>query len=140
MSARFFLDSNVFIYSFDSTAPGKARRAADLIREAHSSHKGVVSFQVIQEFFNFALRRSVPPMTAADAGIYLSTVFQPLPTIQSSLELYRQALSIHDRHRISWYDALIVAAAVSADCPVLFSEDLQDGQKFEQTRVRNPFR
>jgi predicted nucleic acid-binding protein len=56
MNGRFFLDTNVFVYSFDSDAPEKARRAGGLIREALAARKGVISFQVVQEFFNVALR------------------------------------------------------------------------------------
>lgn len=139
MSDRFFLDSNVFIYTFDSTSAAKAQRALALIREAHSSRKGVVSFQVVQEFFNFALRRSVPPMTIPDAMLYLTTVLQPLLAIHSSPALYSEALRTFAHYRLSWYDALIVTAAVEADCAILYSEDLQDGQRFGQTRVKNPF-
>ena len=139
MRDRVFLDSNIFIYSFDQTSPAKARSALALIREAQTSHKGVISFQVVQEFFNFALRRSVPPMTTADAVQYLTTVFQPLHTIHSSLALYAEALHTQERYRLSWYDSLIVTAAVEADCDLLYSEDLHDGQRFGRTRVKNPF-
>jgi predicted nucleic acid-binding protein len=139
MSDSFFLDSSVFIYSFDETSPAKAGRALELVREAHNIRKGVISFQVIQEFFNFALRRSVPPMTVADAGDYLQKVFLPLTTIHSSAGLYEEALHLQSRYRLSWYDALIVMAALEADCRILYSEDLQDGQRFGNLRVRNPF-
>jgi predicted nucleic acid-binding protein len=134
MSARFFLDSNVFIYSFDGGAPEKAHEALKLIRGAHDSRKGVISFQVIQEFFNFALRRSVPPMTSEDAGDYLQKILVPLATVHSS-----EALHLQSRYRISWYDSLIVAAALEAECSILYSEDLQDGQRFGDLRVQNPF-
>ncbi|HEX3661736.1 MAG TPA: PIN domain-containing protein [Acidobacteriaceae bacterium] len=139
MSASYFLDSNIFIYSFDESSPDKAHRAVKLIREAHESQKGVISFQVVQEFFSFALRRSVPPMSNRDAGDYLQKIFLPLTTIHSSVVLYAEALHLHDRYRLSWYDALIVAAALQADCSILYSEDLQDGQQFGDLRVRNPF-
>jgi predicted nucleic acid-binding protein len=139
MSDRFFLDTNVFIYSFDSTSPAKARRALTLIREAHSSRKGVVSFQVVQEFFNFALRRTVPPMAIPDATQYLTTILQPLVGVHSSPAFYGEALQMYAHYRLPWYDALIVTAAVEADCAVLYSEDFQDGQRFGKTRVKNPF-
>ena len=57
MSARFFLDTNIFVYSFDRGSAAKSRRATQLIREAVSTRKGIVSYQVVQEFFNLALRR-----------------------------------------------------------------------------------
>jgi predicted nucleic acid-binding protein len=78
MSGRFFLDTNVFVYSFDSAAPMKARRARELIREAVATRKGIVSYQVVQESFNVALRRFTQPMTVPEAEQYLATVFRPL--------------------------------------------------------------
>lgn len=139
MSGRFFLDTNVFVYSFDSAAPMKARRARELIREAVATGKGIVSYQVVQEFFNVALRRFTQPMTVPEAEQYLVTVFRPLIAIHSSQALYSQALRVSDRHRLSWYDALIVAAAIEGESSVLYSEDLQDGQKFGELQIKNPF-
>jgi len=139
MSARFFLDTNIFVYSFDRESPGKARRATQLIREAVASRKGVVSYQVVQEFLNVALRRFAQPMTVADAEQYLGTVFRPLLAVQSSQALYSAALRLTGKHYLSWYDALIVAAALEAGCSLLYSEDLQSGRHFGDLRIENPF-
>jgi len=78
MNGRFFLDTNVFVYSFDRRASAKVRRATQLIRRAAATRKGIVSYQVVQEFFNVALRRFAQPMTVAEAEQYLATVFRPL--------------------------------------------------------------
>ena len=139
MSARFFLDTNIFGYSFDQTAVAKNRRAAQLIREAVSTRKGIVSYQVVQEFFNLALRRFAEPLSVPEAEQYLGAVFRPLLAVQSSPALVSEALRLTDRHRLSWYDSLIVAAAVEGGCGVLYSEDLQHGQRFGQLKVENPF-
>src|SRR5438093_1086553 len=88
MNGRFFLDTNVFVYSFDRSAPAKARKAEELIRRAVASGKGIVSYQVAQEFFNVALRRFARPMTVAEAEQYLGTVFRPLMAVHSSQALY----------------------------------------------------
>jgi predicted nucleic acid-binding protein len=139
MSDRFFLDTNIFVYSFDQSAPAKARRAAQLIREALTTQKGVISYQVVQEFFNVALKRFSKPMQAADAGQYLVAVFRPLLAVHSSQALYAEALFLHAQSGLSWYDSLIVSAAIQARCEILFSEDLQHGQRFGSLEVRNPF-
>jgi predicted nucleic acid-binding protein len=139
MSDRFFLDTNIFIYSFDQSAAVKARRAAKLIREALTTLKGVISYQVVQEFFNVALRRFSQPMQAADAEQYLSTVFRPLLAVHSSQALYAEALHLHAQSRLSWYDSLIVSSAIQARCDLLYTEDLQHGQRFGTLQVRNPF-
>jgi predicted nucleic acid-binding protein len=78
MSDRFFLDTNIFVYSFDKNAPKKADRATKLIRRAIGAREGIVSYQVVQEFFNLALRRFAEPMSSADAEQYLSATFRPL--------------------------------------------------------------
>ena len=139
MSGRFFLDTNVFVYTFDVSAPTKARKASDLIRKAANSGQGVISFQVVQEFFNVAFRRFLQPMTNADAEQYLTTVFQPLLAVHSSPSLYLRALQIANRYRLAWYDAIIVAGAVESGCDILFSEDLQDGAQIESVHIQNPF-
>jgi predicted nucleic acid-binding protein len=139
MSGRFFLDTNIFAYAFDSKAPAKARRAAQLIRMAADTGKGVVSYQVVQEFFKLAFRRFSQPMTVAEAEQYLITVFRPLLAIHSSSALYVEALRIAGKYRLSWYDCLIVAAALQSQCSVLYSEDLRHGQKIQTLHIEDPF-
>ena len=139
MSDRFFLDTNIFVYSFDRSTVVKAPRAAQLIREALTTQKGVISFQVVQEFFNVALRRFIQPMQATDAEQYLSTVFRPLLAVHSTQALYAEAIHLCGQSGLSWYDSLIVSAALQARCDLLFTEDLQHGQRFGTLQVRNPF-
>lgn len=139
MNGRFFLDTNIFVYSFDKKATTKARRAGQLIRQAVATRKGIVSYQVVQEFFSVALRRFAQPMTATEAEQYLAVVFRPLLAIHSSQALYGEALRLSTRFSLSWYDSLIVAAAVEGLCTTLYSEDLQHGQQIGHVRVENPF-
>jgi len=140
MSGKFFLDTDIFIYSLDLTAPEKSRRASELIREALEFRRGIVSYQVVQEFFSVAFRRFAKPMSSFAAEEYLSTVFRPLLAVHSSPALFIAALQVHSGHQLSWYDSLIIAAAQQAGCDVLFSEDLQAGRQFQQLRIENPFR
>jgi predicted nucleic acid-binding protein len=140
MNDRSFFDTNIFLYSFDTSAPQKAARANELIRQAHSSGNGVVSFQVVQEFFNVALKKAGRRMPSDDAQRYLSEVLGPLVAVESSRELYATAIRLYHRYGFSWYDALIVGAAIEAHCQVLLSEDLQDGMEVEGLRIENPFK
>jgi len=139
MNDRFFLDTNVFIYSFDPAAVEKARVAEGLIDRAIERGKGIVSYQVVQEFFNIALRRFVQPMSPAEAEQYLALTFRPLLAVYPSIALFGEAMRIQQRHTVSWYDSLIVASALEAQCSTLFSEDFQDGRKFGDLTIRNPF-
>ena len=139
MNVKFFLDTNVFVYAFDPVAKAKARVADRLIKEALASGKGAISYQVVQEFLNIAIRRFADPMSAAEAEQYLNTVLHPLLAIHSSKELYVEALHLQSRYHLSWYDSLIATAALQAECELLLTEDLQHGQKFGSLRIENPF-
>lgn len=139
MNERFFLDTNIFVYSFDHTAKAKAKRAEELIGRALATQKGLVSFQVVQEFFNVALRRFASPMSAFEAEQFLVTVFRSLLAVHSSDTLYAEALRLQSSASLSWCDALIVAAAFQARCDLLFTEGLQHGRKFGTLRILNPF-
>src|ERR1700759_2813714 len=98
MNGRFFLDSNILIYSFDGIHPAKAQRAEELVTEALTTNSGVVSYQVVQEFFNFAFRRAARPMKTPDAEQFLNAVLRPLLSIHSSPVLFAEALHLHGRY------------------------------------------
>lgn len=87
MPDKYFLDTNIFVYCFDQTAPVKQRRAQGLIHQALTDHSGVISNQVIQEFFNVATRKFQPAMTRSEASRYLETVLAPLCEVFSSVSL-----------------------------------------------------
>jgi predicted nucleic acid-binding protein len=139
MSGRFFLDTNLFVHAFDPPGTSKETTAADLIRRAANTGEGIISYQVVQEFFSVAFRRFSQPMSAAEAEQYLITVLRPLLAVHSSPAMYFQALRIRENNRISWYDSLIVAAAIEGRCEKLYSEDFQHGRKIEGIQIENPF-
>jgi len=140
MSASFFLDTNVFVYKFDTREPEKTRRASDLIRTAVASKRGVVSYQVVQEFFNIALTRFDKPFSIGEAEDYLSFTFKPILAVHSSPRLFLEALHIQKQHQFSWYDALIVAAAQEVNCSILYTEEMQHGRRIGDLKIENPFR
>jgi predicted nucleic acid-binding protein len=141
MNGKSFLDTNIFVYNIDSDAPqAKKNVAYQLIRDALTEHRSVVSYQVLQEFLAVAVRKFSSAVTLPDARRYLETVLKPLLAVHSSVELFREALDICSRYQLSWYDSLIVAAASEANCSVLYTEDLQHGAKINGVRIENPFR
>jgi predicted nucleic acid-binding protein len=140
MSGRFFLDTNVFVYEFDTRDLNKTDRASQLIRSAIFSKRGIVSYQVVQEFFSVAFTRFAKPLDLPSAEEYFSTIFKPLLAVHSSPRLFVDALRIHKENRFSWYDSLIVAAAQQAKCSILYSEDMQDGRRIDDLKIENPFR
>ena len=139
MNDRFFLDTNIFVYSFDQSTARKTEEADRLINQALTTGKGVISYQVVQEFFNVAYRRFPEPMHLEQAEQFLTSVLRPLWTIHSSPALCLRGLQILERFRVQWYDALIVAGALEAKCGILYSEGFQNGQKFDDLEIRNPF-
>jgi len=139
MSDRCFLDTNIFVYSIDRRDQAKEQKASELIRFSLRSLKGVVSFQVVQEFFNVAPRRLMVPMSIESAQLYLERVFLPLLRVHSSARLYAEALALQSRYQLSWFDSLIVCAAIEAECAILYSEDMQHGQRFGALQIQNPF-
>ena len=136
---RFLLDTNIFIYSFDAEATAKRQRAQALIAEALASGQGLISFQTVQEFLGVALRKFPKPLSVLEAQTYLRDVLQPLLQVHSSAALYLEALSLQHRYQLSWYDSLIVAAALQAQCDTLWTEDLQSGLRIQGLTIRNPF-
>jgi predicted nucleic acid-binding protein len=139
MSANVFLDTNIFVYEAGKRFPEKQVVAAQVIAESLQSATGTISFQVVQEFFSVAFRRFNPPMTPPEAEEYLVLTLAQFRTVHSSYALYQRALELSRSYSLSWYDSLIVAAALEADCQILYTEDLQHGQKFGSLEVQNPF-
>ena len=134
----FFLDTNIFIYTFDHTATRKQEIATELLEDAIRG-KGCISYQVIQEFLNVASRRLSPPLTETQSQQYLKTVLAPLCEFYPDSDFFRRGLDIKERWRFSWYDSLIITAALECGCETLYSEDLQHKQKIESLTVINPF-
>jgi predicted nucleic acid-binding protein len=139
MSGRYFLDTNIFIYCFDRRDRSKQRRAEDLVGQALEDHLGIISTQVVQEFLNVATARFAHPMSRDEGRAYLETVLSPLCESFPTIPLYREALDLHAVTDYSFYDSLIIAAALESGCRILYSEDLQRGQSIRGLKIVNPF-
>ena len=136
---RFFLDTNIFIYSFDNKSKKKRDKARELIFTALESNSGFISTQVIQEFLNVATRKFAKPMKIFDAEQYSKNVLSPLCDVYPDSQLYYESLIIHEGMKISFYDSLIISAAIRGKADVLYSEDLQAGRKYQGLTIENPF-
>jgi predicted nucleic acid-binding protein len=140
MSAKYFIDTNVFVYSFDDRQLLKKERALALIQGALKTGTGMISTQVIQEFLNVATQKFAVPMKIEDARAYLRLVMNPLCQIYPNLALYESCLELQAETRFSFYDSLILAAALQGGCDTLYSEDLQDGQEVRSVKIVDPYR
>jgi len=138
-SPRFFLDTNILVYSFDAREPARRDKAQKLIELALESGTGVISWQVVQEFLNVSLHKWEIPMLLADAQEYLHTALLPLCKVYPSSEIWSVALRIAEESRYRFYDSLIVASASAGGASILYSEALQQGRKFSEMEIQNPF-
>jgi predicted nucleic acid-binding protein len=104
-----------------------------------ATDSGCISFQVVQETLNVLTQKFIRPVPLDVANEILRHSLQPLWQVQPSAGLYTHALEVKERYRFSFYDSLIIAAALEAGCNTLYSEDLQHNQKVEWLTIINPF-
>ncbi len=136
----FFLDTNIFVYALLASEPLKKQRALQLIEQALASHLGCTSYQVIQEFANVATRKFAQRFNTDQCKQFIAAAMQPMNRVNASPELLNCALNLQQETRYSFYDCLVLAAALQADASVLYSEDLQHNQLIGGTlRIVNPF-
>ena len=137
MSADEFLDSNILVYSVDARAPEKMERAHELVGRSLTNGSGCISFQVVQETLNVLTGKF--GMSADSSRRLLDEILVPLWQVNPTAVLYQTAMSLQGRYGFSFYDSLIVAAALEAGCTRLYSEDLQHGQQVQRLTIVNPF-
>ena len=140
VKGMFFLDTNILVYSFDDSAPAKKRMAQAWIRGALHTRRGVISSQVVKEFLSVALSKFSRPMGVTEAREYLRCVLDPLCQHADATGSFDHALLLKEQTGYSWYDALILAAAVETGCAWLITEDLEHGRKIGPLTIHNPFR
>lgn len=136
MSARSFVDTNILVYTDDHDAPNKQAKALALFEQLRTSRNGVLSTQVLQEYFVAATKRlSVEPAVARRKV----ELFARLDLVRIDLDIILFAIDLTRLHSVSFWDALIVRAALSSGCKVLLSEDLQPGRRINGLEIVNPF-
>ena len=136
MSARTFFDTNIIIYADDRAASAKLRRALDLVAAHRRAGTGVVSLQVLQEYFVTVTRKLGIDPQIARRKVELLSEFD-VATIEVSDVL--AAIDLHRLHSLSFWDALILRAAKQTGCSIVLSEDMQNGREIDGVRITNPF-
>lgn len=136
MPVRSFFDTNVLVYTDDKAAPAKQRKALDLVAEHRRARSGVVSLQVLQEYFVTISRKLHVDATVARRKVELLAEFDvAAPEVVDILA----AIDLHRLHGFSFWDALVLRSAQQAGCSVLFSEDMQNAREVDGVRIVNPF-
>ncbi|NJR72423.1 MAG: PIN domain-containing protein [Gammaproteobacteria bacterium] len=133
-----FFDTNIFVYAIDAGEPVKKSRAIARITEAREAGTVVLSTQVLQEFYSITTRKLRPALTAHVANQFVNELcaFQVMGADVASI---RAACALVTKHKMQWWDALILEAAMRAKANVLVSEDGQAGRRFGSMVVENPF-
>jgi len=133
---KVFFDTNVLAYAQDHDAPSKRDRSRQLIADVVSSGTGVISTQVLQEFYVTATRKMRVAPLAAKRVMQAFTLFE---VAQIAPELIERAIDRSVLSQLSLRDALIVIASASSGCTTIYSEDLNAGQVIDGVRIINPF-
>ncbi len=133
---RFFVDTNVLLYTADPADPAKQRAARLWLTALWEQGAGSLSWQVLHEFYVNAVRKFRVPAPKARATVEVFASWQP---IETGFGLIQRAWHWTDEAQLTYWDGLIVAAAEQAGCAWLLSEDLQAGRKLGSVTVVNPF-
>jgi predicted nucleic acid-binding protein len=140
MKDSYFIDTNIFVYSFDLGEKEKREKAKAIIKKALRDGKGFISIQVIQEFYNIATRKFEHPMPVLFAKEYLDKVFMQLNVVYPTSDFIATGLDLAATTKYSFYDSLIISAALKAGCSVLYTEDMQDRQTIRNLSIVNPLK
>lgn len=138
MTDRVFVDTNVLVYSRDISQGEKQHIAARWMEALWEHGNGRTGIQVLNEFFITVTGKLSPGLDRQDAWADVQDLmsWEPQPVDRVCTEY---AFHLHNRYSLSWWDALVVSAARLQQCPILLTEDLQEGAEYDEVRVVNPF-
>lgn len=139
MSVKAFFDTNVLVYAFDQADPHKQAIAKRLIREFGSDGQLVLSTQVLQELYVTLSKMGKQTLPAVVVEEIVND-FAEYPVVQVDKVIITSAMRRHQNDSFSFWDSLIVEAALYANCQLLFSEDMQDGRQIGMMQIHNPFK
>lgn len=133
-----FIDTNILVYAHDIHEPAKREIARTVLRKLWLTGTGVLSTQVLQEFYSVVTRKRSHPMPKEEARRRIAN-FSEWCSMDTNPQLLVSASLLDERHHMQWWDALIIEAAMRSGATTLLSEDMQHGRKFGLLTVRNPF-
>lgn len=138
MDGNCFVDTNILVYFRDASEPEKQSIAAQWLKLLWKKQTGRISYQVLNEYYVVVTQKLRPGLSVKSARRDIKTlmIWNPVVMDQSILE---KSWEIQDQFHFSWWDSLIVSAALSADCDTLLTEDLQHGQSIHGMTILNPF-
>lgn len=136
MEERSFIDTNILVYTDDAEAEKKADIAVNLVADAMRSKLGVISTQILQEYFVATTRKLGVNVELAKKRVEFFSLFH---MVQITPQDIFSAINIHRLYSLSFWDSLIIHAAGKSNCRILLSEDMNHGQEIEGVKIVNPF-
>ena len=137
MTVKIFVDTNVLVYAYDRGAGSKGDRAQAILEELWDEGSGILSTQVLQEFYVNVRRKAKKPISIKSARGLVEDYLSWNPIINDGASMLG-AIDVERRYKLSFWESLIIVAAHKGDASVLLSEDFNDGQKFGAVQVKNP--
>ena len=138
MTDKVFVDTNILVYAHDMDAGAKHKVAKDLVAKLWETRSGVLSTQVLQEYFVSITKKVPHPLDIAKARRSVGN-YCAWDVVINDTRIILQATEIQEAHRLSFWDALIVSAAFAGNAATIVTEDLNHGQHIEGIYIRNPF-
>jgi predicted nucleic acid-binding protein len=141
MNDKTFLDTNIFIYAIDTSPREKMKRelARELVKEHMIHETGVISIQVLQEFYQVSTQKIKRPLSTEEALEFLQYI-SILQTVRPDYHMIVSAVHLHKRLKVSFWDSMILQSALTGGCSCVLSEDLQDGLRINEMVLTNPFK
>jgi len=138
MKGANFIDTNILVYAYDNHFPDKQQQAREVIISAVKNGNGVLSTQVLGEFFTVITRKIRMPISVRNARDIIQYMGS-MPVQEIDLLIVKRAIDTLEQYKISYWDSLIIAAAERAQCKCILSEDFNAGQKYHGIEITNPF-
>jgi len=134
-----FIDTNIIIYAYDVTAGKKHEAAGNILAELWNSGLGVISTQVLQELFVNVVQKIPKPMDKQQAKKIVRDLLKWHVVVNTGDSII-EAIDISSKSGYSFWDSMIIQAAITGGAAILMSEDFQDGQRINGVTIRNPFK
>ena len=138
MKDKVFLDTNIIVYAHDRSSGDKQAVAREIIDYLWESRKGVISVQVLQELFVCVTQKIVKPLLIKNARVIIEYLAN-WDVVVNDKYITLKAIDLQERYRFSFWDSLVIQAAIQGQAGLLLSEDLPDGQVIKDLKILNPF-
>lgn len=138
MIDRIFLDTNVLVYLYDESSPEKQARSRAILQQDPERFRFIISTQVLQEFY-VTVTRKLPRRLGEDDAVVAMRGLQDFPVIKTDVPLIFEAIGLGRKFQLSFWDALVIQAALVSGCTRLLTEDLQHGMRIGTLTIENPF-